>query len=74
MQWMFKYQDLQMFGAKLSNVINFYPLKVVNRGSGTQLQVGKNKKNLASKGFNWLFQCLRSQATSKCESLRPYWC
>ena len=35
MKWVFKHQDLQMFG-------NFHPIVVVGRGSETQLQVGEN--------------------------------
>ena len=39
MELVFKHQDLQMFGLKLSN---FHPLEVADRGSETQLQVGEN--------------------------------
>ena len=41
-----QHQDLQMFGLNLNKYEFFYPLKVVNRGSETQLQVGKNLNNL----------------------------
>ena len=34
-------QDWQMFGVKLNNMSNFYPLEVVGRGSETQFQVGE---------------------------------
>ena len=39
-----EHQDLQMIGLKLNkiNMSNFYPLKVVGRGSETQLQVAEN--------------------------------
>ena len=33
----FKHQDLQMVGPNLTNVSNFHPLEVVDRGSETQL-------------------------------------
>ena len=40
---MFKNHDLQMFGLKLNTQMsNFHPLKVVDRGSETQLQVAEN--------------------------------
>ena len=31
-----------MFALKLNNISNFQPLKVVGRGSETQLQMGEN--------------------------------
>ena len=42
MKWVFKHQDLQMFGLKLANTGIFHPLDVVGRGSETQRQVGEN--------------------------------
>ena len=50
MKGLFKQQDLQMFGLKLTNISNFHPLKIVGRGSETQLKVGEN--NIAER-FNW---------------------
>ena len=41
---MFKQQDLQMFGLKLSKLSNFHPLEVVGHGSETQIQVSENLK------------------------------
>ena len=38
---MLQHQDLQMLGLKL-NRCDFHPLKVVGRGSETQLQVVEN--------------------------------
>ena len=43
-----KHLDLQMVGLKLTNMINFCTLKVVGRGSETQLQVGENLNTLSS--------------------------
>ena len=43
---MFKHQDLQMLGVKSSTYEYFQPLKVVDRGSETQLQVAENLNNL----------------------------
>ena len=44
MKCVFKYQDLQIFGHKLSN---FDPLDVVGRGSETQRQVDENFNKIA---------------------------
>ena len=40
MKYVSRHQDLETFVLKLNNKRNFYPLKVVGRGSETQLQVG----------------------------------
>ena len=40
------HQDLQMFGLKSTNMTNFQPLDVVDRGSETQPQVVKNLNKL----------------------------
>ena len=42
MKWVFKHQDLQMFGLEWNKYEHFCPLEVVGRGSETQLQVGEN--------------------------------
>ena len=39
-KYVFKNQDVQMFGVKLNKYKYFHPLHVVGRGSETQLQVG----------------------------------
>ena len=42
MKWVFKHQDLQIFGPTLNKCEYFFqPHEVVGRGSETQLQVGK---------------------------------
>ena len=43
---MFKHEDLQIFDLKLNNYAQFSPLKVVGRGSETQLQGGENLSKL----------------------------
>ena len=39
---MFKHEDLQRIDVKKTNMNDFHPLEVVDRGSETQLQVGEN--------------------------------
>ena len=48
MEWIFKHQELQMFGLKSNEygLSDFHSLEVVGRGSETQLQVGENLKDL----------------------------
>ena len=59
---MFKHQDLQMFGLKLSTYIsNFHPLEV-GRGSLTQLQVGENVFFIY---FIFIASALRSKVHSR---------
>ena len=46
MNYVSKYQDLQIFVLKLKKRSNFQPLEVVGRGSQTQLQVGEKLNKL----------------------------
>ena len=43
-KFVFKHQNLQMFGLTSNKYEYFHPLEVVGRGSETQLQVGENKR------------------------------
>ena len=39
---MFKHQDSQIFGLKLTNMGTFHPFEVVGSGNETQFYVGEN--------------------------------
>ena len=41
-KWVFKHQDLQMFGFKFTRMSNFHPLEIAGRYRDPQLQVGEN--------------------------------
>ena len=47
MKWLFKHQDLWLYGLKLNKYMtNFQALEVVDRGSETQPQVLENLNKL----------------------------
>ena len=59
-EYVFKHQDLQMFGLKFEKKSSFHPFEVVGRGSETQLQVNDIGDEICVKTSRFANICAQS--------------